>query len=483
MPGDDWQMFANLRALFGYMWAHPGKKLLFMGGEFGQRREWTHDGELEWWVSELPEHAGVKRLIGDLNRVYRRETALHQIDFSPEGFEWVDVGNGELSIIAFLRKSAGDGAPLLVVCNFTPVPRANFLMGVPSRGVWREIINTDARDYGGSGWGNLGASNPHPWDRMAALNRSPSICRHCRLSSCVGKLVASAKGKAPDKKAGSQTSLSDGTAMIADGRVRAVIDAVLPNVDGGRSPAKRIAGEAVAVEAHCFTDGHDKIRVVLRWGMKGSANADHEIDMQALANDVWTAEFTPSAPGRYQYTVMAWVDHFESWRRELERREDRGDILVAFQAGAALIDETAARANDSDAAILTAWSGQLIEFLKDSTTDIAAQKAVALDAARAAIVARYSDRSFAATQVLELVVDRKRAAFSSWYELFPRSAAAERGSHGTFKDVETRLPHLAEMGFDVLYFPPIHPIGRINRKGTNNSFDARRPMMSAVPGL
>ena len=121
MPGDDWQMFANLRALYGYMWAHPGKKLLFMGGEFAQRREWTHEGELEWWVSELPEHAGVKRLIGDLNRVYRREPALHQIDFSPEGFEWVDVGNGEMSVIAFLSKSAGDGAPLLVVCNFTPV--------------------------------------------------------------------------------------------------------------------------------------------------------------------------------------------------------------------------------------------------------------------------------------------------------------------------------------------------------------------------
>jgi 1,4-alpha-glucan branching enzyme len=162
MPGDDWQMFANLRALFGYMWAHPGKKLLFMGGEFGQRREWTHDGELEWWVSELPGHAGVKRLIGDLNRVYRRESALHQIDFSPEGFEWVDVGNSEMSMIAFLRKSAGDGAPLLVVCNFTPVPRANFLIGVPSRGIWREIINTDARDYGGSGWGNMGGVESAP---------------------------------------------------------------------------------------------------------------------------------------------------------------------------------------------------------------------------------------------------------------------------------------------------------------------------------
>jgi len=161
MPGDDWQMFANLRALYGYMWAHPGKKLLFMGGEFAQRREWTHEGELEWWVSGLPEHAGVKRLIGDLNRVYVRESSLHQIDFSPDGFEWVDGGNGEMSIIAFLRKSVG-GTPLLVVCNFTPVPRANFLIGVPARGIWREIINTDAQDYGGSGWGNLGGVESVP---------------------------------------------------------------------------------------------------------------------------------------------------------------------------------------------------------------------------------------------------------------------------------------------------------------------------------
>jgi 1,4-alpha-glucan branching enzyme len=161
MPGDDWQQFANLRALYGYMWAHPGKKLLFMGGEFGQRREWTHEGELEWWVSGLPEHAGVKRLIGDLNRVYRREPSLHRIDFSPAGFEWVDVGNAEMSVIAFLRKSES-GAPLLVVCNFTPVPRDNFLVGVPERGLWREVINTDARDYGGAGWGNLGAVESVP---------------------------------------------------------------------------------------------------------------------------------------------------------------------------------------------------------------------------------------------------------------------------------------------------------------------------------
>jgi starch synthase (maltosyl-transferring) len=285
--------------------------------------------------------------------------------------------------------------------------------------------------------------------------------------------VASSKRKAPAKKNITLATASDGTATITEGRVRAVIDAVLPMVDGGRFPAKRIAGEAVAVEAHSFTDGHDKIRVALRWRMMGSVGADYEIDMQAQANDVWVAEFTPPLPGRYQYTVTAWVDHFESWRREFERREDKSDILVALQVGAALIDEAAARAVGSDAAILSEWSGQLLDMITDPVSEIASQKALALDPARAAIVARYSDRSLATTLTLELIVDRKRAAFSSWYELFPRSAARSQGSHGTFKDVEARLPHIAEMGFDVLYFPPIHPIGRINRKGTNNSLRAK----------
>jgi 1,4-alpha-glucan branching enzyme len=172
MPGDDWQQFANLRALYGYMWAHPGKKLLFMGGEFGQRREWTHEGELEWWVCALPEHGGVQHLVRDLNRIYRREPALHKVDFSPDGFEWLDVGNADMSVIAFLRK-APDGAPLLVICNFTPMPRRNFLVGVPRRGVWHEILNTDAREYGGSGWGNLGGVDSVPvttQGRVESLN-------------------------------------------------------------------------------------------------------------------------------------------------------------------------------------------------------------------------------------------------------------------------------------------------------------------------
>jgi starch synthase (maltosyl-transferring) len=261
--------------------------------------------------------------------------------------------------------------------------------------------------------------------------------------------------------------------VASDGRVRAVIDAILPTVDCGRFPAKRIAGESIAVEVHCFADGHDKLRVVLRWKLAGSSNADFEVDMKAQGNDVWTAEFTPPQPGRCQCTVLAWVDHFESWRAEFERREDKEDIRVALEVGATLIEAAAARAAGSDAAILTEWSAQLRRGLTEAAAEVTALRALALDPARAAIVARYADRSFAASAALDLVIDRKRAAFSSWYELFPRSSAVQIGQHGKFSDVEARLPYLAEMGFDVLYFPPIHPIGRVNRKGANNALRAK----------
>ncbi len=288
------------------------------------------------------------------------------------------------------------------------------------------------------------------------------------------KHKAAAAGKPASAAAASDSAGSPGaksaTREVSEGRVRAVIDAVLPAVDGGRFPIKRIVGESVEIEARCFTDGHDQLRVVLRW--KLGEGDEYEVDMQPQPNDVWLAEFTPSSAGRYRYTVMAWVDHFESWRRELGRREDRADIRAALQTGAALIDQAAARAAGSDSVILSEWSGQLRAAAADRAADSSAQKALALDAGRAAIVARHADRSLAASASLELIADRKRAGFSSWYEMFPRSAGVEPGRHGTFRDVEARLPYLAGMGFDVLYFPPIHPIGRINRKGTNNSLAA-----------
>jgi 1,4-alpha-glucan branching enzyme len=161
MPGDTWQQFANLRALYGYLWGHPGKKLLFMGGEFGQRREWAHDEALEWWVLQLPEHAGMRHWVGDLNRLYRAEPALHQVDFEPAGFEWIDCHDAEASVIAFLRRPR-HGRAVLVACNFTPVPRPNYVLGVPHAGHWREALNSDAPLYGGGGIGNFGGVEAAP---------------------------------------------------------------------------------------------------------------------------------------------------------------------------------------------------------------------------------------------------------------------------------------------------------------------------------
>jgi len=172
MPGDAWRQFANLRLLYGYMWGHPGKKLLFMGGEFGQRREWAHDESLEWHVLGYPEHEGVRRWVADLNRLYRAEPALYQVDFEQSGFEWVDCNDNEQSVLTFLRKPRDSGAPVLVVCNFTPVPRTNYIVGVPTGGYWRELANSDATLYGGSGMGNLGGIYASP---VAAHGRPHSL--------------------------------------------------------------------------------------------------------------------------------------------------------------------------------------------------------------------------------------------------------------------------------------------------------------------
>ena len=175
MPGDDWQQFANLRTLFGLMWAHPGKKLLFMGCEFAQRREWTHEGQLEWASAGWDRHAGVQRLVQALNGVYRAHPALHAVDFSAEGFEWLEADDAAQSVIAFLRKprSGSGDAPVLIVCNMTPLPRENYIVGVPTPGYWREILNTDAREFGGAGWGNLGGALSTP---VRSRHHSQSLC-------------------------------------------------------------------------------------------------------------------------------------------------------------------------------------------------------------------------------------------------------------------------------------------------------------------
>ncbi len=173
MPGDEWQKFANLRLLLGYMYAQTGKKLLFMGGEFGQWREWNHDASLDWHLLDSPMHAGVQRWVEDLNRLYRDEVALHELDTDPSGFEWVDANDSQNSVLTFLRKGRSTGDVLLVACNFTPLPCANYLTGVPRGGTWREVLNSDSERYGGSNWGNLGALEAVPVSvhgRPRALN-------------------------------------------------------------------------------------------------------------------------------------------------------------------------------------------------------------------------------------------------------------------------------------------------------------------------
>jgi 1,4-alpha-glucan branching enzyme len=162
MPGDDGQKFANLRLLLGYMYAQAGKKLLFMGGEFGQWWEWNHEASLDWHLLEFAPHAGLQRWVTDLNHLYRQTPALYEGDCEPEGFAWVDCTDADSSVLSFLRQGESSPDLVLVVCNFTPIPRLNYRVGAPQGGVWREVLNSDARDYEGSGYGNQGGVEAAP---------------------------------------------------------------------------------------------------------------------------------------------------------------------------------------------------------------------------------------------------------------------------------------------------------------------------------
>ena len=172
MPGDEWQKFAGLRLLFGYMYTHPGKKLLFMGGEIGQWSEWNRESSIEWGLLNYPTHSGLRHWIGDLNALYRREPTLHRFDSNREGFEWVDLHDEEQSVITYLRKDPAMEDVFLVSCNFTPIPRQNYRIGVPGTGLWREVLNSDAKTYGGSGQGNMGGVRSTP---VPSHGRSHSI--------------------------------------------------------------------------------------------------------------------------------------------------------------------------------------------------------------------------------------------------------------------------------------------------------------------
>ncbi len=162
LPGDDWQKRANLRLLLGYMWTHPGKKLLFMGGEIGQWNEWNHEQSVDWHLLQNPAHEGIRHWVQDLNRYYRGQRALWERDFAPEGFAWLDRTDVHNNVISFLRKDGDGMARVMVACNFTPVPRRNYRLGLPYAGYWREVLNSDAKDYGGSGQGNFGSAYTRP---------------------------------------------------------------------------------------------------------------------------------------------------------------------------------------------------------------------------------------------------------------------------------------------------------------------------------
>src|SRR6476646_2537046 len=268
-------------------------------------------------------------------------------------------------------------------------------------------------------------------------------------------------------------------AFPAEGRARAVIEAVTPQVDGGRFAVKRIVGDRVVVEADCFADGHDVLACRLRFRRDDDA-AWNEVPMAAIGNDRWRGDFVAADVGRYRYTVAAWVDAFLSWRHDFERRVDAEDLRVAAQVGAGIIAAAAARARGTDRRPLADWARRLA-----AADDVDAIRGAGLDATLALVVQRYPDRRFETTYPVEFPfdVDRARAGFSAWYEMFPRSTAAIKGVHGTFHDCEARLPYVAEMGFDVLYLPPIHPIGRVRRKGRNNAIEAREGDVGSPWGI
>jgi starch synthase (maltosyl-transferring) len=250
---------------------------------------------------------------------------------------------------------------------------------------------------------------------------------------------------------------------------RVVIEGVRPEIDGGEFPIKRVVGERVAVEADVFADGHDAISAVLKY-RKADAEGWNETPFDFLGNDRWRAGFRVEALGEYVYTIEAWVDPFKTWRRDLEKRVAAGqDVRVDLQIGADLVRDAATRAAGESRSGLERG----VEVLTNARPAEATR--LALEESFGRLVGRFPDRRDASVYARELrvVVEPVRARYGAWYETFPRSTSPVAGKHGTFKDLEARLPYVAEMGFDVLYLPPIHPIGTTNRKGRNNTTTAR----------
>ncbi|MEP7152140.1 MAG: alpha-1,4-glucan--maltose-1-phosphate maltosyltransferase, partial [Nitrospira sp.] len=245
------------------------------------------------------------------------------------------------------------------------------------------------------------------------------------------------------------------------------IEHVQPELDGGRYPIKRVVGDTILVEADLFADGHDVVRGVLRY-----RHEQHELWLEMpltlLANDRWQAAFEVTELGHYRYSVMGWVDHFATWQRDMRKRLGvQQDVSVDLLIGTRLIEKALSRASGESERRLKA----IVEALLSSQSQSQLQVDLLLGEDVANVMATCTDRRWATTYEKELavIVDRPRARFSAWYEMFPRSAVGDDQPHGTFRDCESRLPYIAEMGFDVLYLPPIHPIGETDRKGPNNN--------------
>lgn len=254
-----------------------------------------------------------------------------------------------------------------------------------------------------------------------------------------------------------------------DGRARVLVEGVAPEIDGGRFAAKGVVGDAFTVEADVIADGHDLVGAALLHRREGEPGW-RDAWMSPLGNDRYGASFTPEAMGFYEYTVVGFVDRYGSWARDLRKRADAGqDVAVEFLIGAEMLRAAAARASGRDAETLAGLEASL-----RAKGDRQSQRALvdaATDGATIALMRTHAERAHAVEhpRVLRVFVDRERAAFSAWYEFFPRSCAATPGRHGTLRDAESWLPRIARMGFDVVYLPPIHPIGRVHRKGRNNT--------------
>jgi starch synthase (maltosyl-transferring) len=250
---------------------------------------------------------------------------------------------------------------------------------------------------------------------------------------------------------------------------RVVIEGVDPEIDGGLFPIKRTVGEEVEIRADAYADGHDALAVVLRYRQGGSPDWT-ETSMTALGNDRWKARFRVLELGRYEYTLQAWIDRFATWRKELSKKAEAGqDVASELLEGAELLTRTARQASAADAH----WIRERAVVV-GGKSDQAVRVQAALDPPLAEVMARNADRTLGTVyeRILIITVEQERARYGAWYELFPRSCAADPGSHGTFKDCEKRLSYVAGMGFDVLYLPPIHPIGVSFRKGSNNTLNA-----------